>query len=145
MEFNVLLLERRLRFSKKDVSTILLLQNDDWKDYIKLKILAEKSDHTIEQKTSVIKNFSLIVEIFLYTQFCLIPTCSKYSMYKKFQNWDIFIVKLTQRKTDHSSFGNSSVAKFGSKDWTGDFILFEGRIMKILMFACKNMYSRVGI
>ena len=79
MEFNVLLLERRLRFSKKDVLTILLLQNEDWKDYIKLKILAEKSDHAIEQKTSVIKNLSLIVEIFLYTQFCLIPTCSKYS------------------------------------------------------------------
>ena len=47
MEFNVLLLERRLRFTKKDVFTILLLQNEDWKDYIKLKILAEKSDHAI--------------------------------------------------------------------------------------------------
>ena len=50
MEFNVILLETRLRFSKKDVLTILLLQNEDWKDYIKLKILAEKLDHAIEQK-----------------------------------------------------------------------------------------------
>ena len=50
MEFNVLLLERRLRFSKNDVLTILLLQNEDWKDYIKLKILAEKSDHAIRAK-----------------------------------------------------------------------------------------------
>ena len=38
----------------------MFLQNEDWKDYIELKImqsfriLAEKSDYAMEQKTSVI-------------------------------------------------------------------------------------------